>query len=150
MTAVAVALGVLIGALLSPSAVVAQAREDAGANTVDGAQDRQFVEALRREDPAGADRYVALRDARNQAAAEYQRVQVQYNATDAVLRPVFLPRVRTAERAYAEASLALLDFFEARDRRALALYQEQIGRINEVLAERTRGRAELEKMLRGR
>jgi hypothetical protein len=43
----------------------------------------------------------------------------------------------------------LLDFFEARDRQALASYQEEISRINGRLEGRKRTRAEIEKLLGG-
>ena len=119
----------------------------------DGAADereRAFVEGLRREDPAEADRYVALRDARDQAVDEIQKAQQRYAAAGPELRSLFAQQLRDAQRQYAQRSLALLDFLDARERRALARYQEEIGRINQILEERGRSRAELEKMLRGR
>lgn len=131
--------------LASPPAAVAQARGDAGA----AERERAFVEALRREDPAVAERFVALRDAREQAMAELQRAEARYNVAGAELRPVFLRPLRQARRTYAERSLALLDFFDARDRQALASYQEEISRINGRLEERKRTRAELEKLVGG-
>jgi len=111
-------------------------------------RERAFVEGLRREDPAEADRYVALRDARNQAVDEVQKAQQRYAAAGPELRSLFAQQFRDAQHQYAQRSLALLDFLDARERRALARYQEEIGRINRLLEERGRSRAELEKMLR--
>lgn len=111
-------------------------------------REQAFVEALRREDPDGAERYVALREARAQAIAELQRVQARYGAAGPELRPLFVRQLRTAQREYAEKSLALLDFLDARDRRALIRYQDEISRISRLLEEHSRARAELEKMLR--
>ena len=133
------------GVALAAPAVLAQAP---GAGAADE-RERAFVEGLRREDAAEADRYVALRDARNQAVAEIQKVQQRYAAAGPELRSLFAQQLRDAQRQYAQRSLALLDFLDARERRALARYQEEIGRINRVLEERARSRAELEQMLRG-
>jgi len=109
--------------------------------------ERAFVEGLRREDPGEADRYVALRDARNQAIAEIQKVQARYSAAGPELRPVFVQQLRDAQRHYATSALALLDFIDGRERRAVVRYQEEISRINRTLEERARSRAELEKLL---
>jgi hypothetical protein len=115
----------------------------------DGAdRERAFVESLGRADPAAAETYVALRDARQKAMDELQRVEARYRAAGRELRPVFLPELREARRAYAERSLALLDFLDARDRQALASYQEAIGRITAILEEHRQTRAQLEKLLR--
>lgn len=111
-------------------------------------RERTFIEGLRREDPAEADRYVALRDARHQAVDEVQKAQQRYAVAGPELRSLFAQQLRDAQRQYAQRSLALLDFLDARERRALARYQEEIGRINRILEERGRSRAELEKMLR--
>ena len=111
-------------------------------------RERAFVEGLRREDPGEADRYVALRDARNQAIAEIQKVQARYSAAGPELRPVFVQQLRDAQRHYATSALALLDFLDGRERRVIARYQEEISRINRTLEERARSRAELEKLLR--
>jgi hypothetical protein len=133
----------LLAALLAaaPAAVAQPARSDDD-------RERAFVEGLRRDDPAAAERYVALRDAREQAVAELKRAEAQYGAGGRELRPVFLPQVRQARRKYAESSLALLDFLDARDRQAIASYREAIDRLNRILEEHTRTRAELEKLLK--
>ena len=52
-----------------------------------------------------------------------------------------------AQRQYAKTSIALLDFLDARDRCFLARYQEETGRITNVLEEHARVRTELEKQL---
>jgi hypothetical protein len=117
--------------------------------TADDERDRAFVEGLRREDPADAARYTELRDARRTAVAELQKVQSRYGAAGPELRPVMLPQLKDAQRRYAETSLAVLDFLDARDRRALTRYEEEIGRIKALLEEHTRTRADLEKLRRG-
>ena len=110
-------------------------------------RERGFVEALRREDPAEADRYVALSEGRAQAIAELRRVEGQYNAAGPELRSAFAASLRGAQRKYAETSLALLDFFDFRERRAVARYQEEIQRIQKIIEDRQRTRAELQKLL---
>ena len=110
-------------------------------------RERQFVEALRREDPAEADRFVALNDARSQAITELRRAEAQYNAAGPELRSAFTAPLRRAQQKYAEASLALLDFFDARERRAIARYQEEIQRVQKAIEDRQRTRADLQKLL---
>jgi hypothetical protein len=129
------------------SGVVAGGLPQGSASDADDERERAFVEALRREDPSDAERYVALRDARRQAVAELQRVQARYSAAGE-LRSLVLHQLQDAQRQYAKSSLAFLDFLETRDRRALARYQEEISRISRLLEEHTRARAELEKQLR--
>jgi hypothetical protein len=129
-------------ALAAPPAAAAQIRSPDEAE-----RERAFVEALRREDAAEADRYVALSDARARAIAELRRVEAQYNGAGPELRSVFVAPLRSAQRTYAEASLALLDFFDTRERRALTRYQEEIQRINTLIEDRQRTRAELQKLL---
>ena len=111
------------------------------------ARERAFVEALRREDAATADRYVELRDARARAIADLRRARDRFNALPPALRGGLVGDMRQAERAYAERSLALLDFLDARDRGAIARYEEEIGRVRRHLEERAATRAELEKLL---
>ena len=115
---------------------------------LDERRERGFVEGLRREDPASAERYVALRDARRQAMAALQKAQSQYAAAGPELRPLVIRQLQDAQRQYAKTSIALLDFLDARDRRFLARYQEEIGRITRLLEEHAKMRAELEKQLR--
>jgi hypothetical protein len=110
--------------------------------------EQRFIEGLRREDPAAADRYVALRDARSQAMADLQRAEAQYQAGGVELRPLLIPRVRDARKTYAETSLALLEFLDARYRRVLAAHDEEARRIKGLLDEHQRMRSELEKLLR--
>ena len=57
-------------------------------------------------------------------------------------------QLRDAQLQYAKSSLAFLDFLDARDRRTLARYQDEIGRITKVLEDNARVRAELERQLR--
>ena len=150
----AIRAGVAIIAVLSASASAgfAQERNPAAQDrnpTADEERDRAFIEALRREDPDTAARYTELREARRTAIAELQKVQTRYAAAGPELRPMLLPQLKDAQRRYAGTSLAVLDFLDARDRRALARYEEEIGRIKALLDEHTRARADLEKMRRG-
>jgi hypothetical protein len=139
--------GVALLAVLATSTLegFSQERDQAA----DDERDRAFIEALRREDPAEAARYTELREARRAAIAEIQKVQTRYAAAGPELRPVMLPQLKDAQRRYAETSLAVLDFLDARDRRALARYEEEIGRIKALLEEHTRTRVDLEKLRRG-
>jgi hypothetical protein len=135
--------GLLITVMLagsSPAAAQPRAADD-----VD--RERATIEALRREDPAEADRYVALSTARTQAIAELRRAEIQYNAAGPELRSAFTTPLRRARQKYAEASLAILDFFDARERRAIARYQEEIEKIRQLLEDRQRTRAEFQKLL---
>ena len=113
----------------------------------DTQSEQTFVEMLRREDAASAERYVALRDARAQALADLRKAETQYNNAGAELRAIFVRGLRDARRKYAQTSLALLDFFEARDRGLLERYQEEISRLKALVEERQKTRAELEKLL---
>ncbi len=133
----------LLLALAGPAAAQAP---DPGAEE---ARERAYVDGLRREDPASADRYVALRDARAASLAELRRARERFNALPPSLRPGLVGEMRQAERAYAERSLALLDFIDARDRGTLARYEEESARLRRLLDDRAPIRAELEKMLRG-
>ena len=92
---------------------------------------------------------MTLRDARAKAIAELERAQQRYAAVGPELRAVALPQLRQAQRSYAESTLAVLDFLDARDRRLLSTYQEQTNRINKALEERARTRDDLQRMLRG-
>ena len=141
-------LTILVGATLVAGMSVAVPDGLAQAGDADDERERVFVEVLRHEDPSSAERYVALRDARGQAITDLQRVQAQYTAAGPELRPVFLRQLKDAQRQYAKSSLALLDFLDARDRRALARYQEEIGRINRLLEQHAQRRAEFERILR--
>ncbi len=132
-------------ATLLAGLLAAAAAPRAGA---EGDADRTFVESLRRDDPTAAETYLRLRDARQQAMAEARRAEERYQAAGPELRPVFLPELRKARRAYVERSIALLDFLEARDRAALAAHQEAVRRINAVLEEHKAMRAQLERLLK--
>lgn len=124
----------------APGAAIAQARP------AHESREHAFIEALRREDPATADRYVALREARVQAIADLRRVEAQINAAGPELRSAFIQPLVQARKKYAEASLALLDFYEERDLVTIRRYQEEIDKINAMAEERQRNRAELEKL----
>jgi hypothetical protein len=132
----------LLSICVSPPIAHAQAP-----NPLETERERQFVEALRREDPAEADRFVTLNDARTQAVNELRRAEAQYNAAGPELRSAFSASLRRAQHKYAEASLALLDFFDARERRAVTRYQEEIQRVQKAIEDRQRTRAELQKLL---
>ena len=136
-------LALLLLALAGPAAAQAP---DPGAEET---RERAYVDGLRREDPASADRYVALRDARAAAMTDLRRARERFNAMPPGLRPGLVGEMRQAERTYAERSLALLDFIDARDRGTLARYEEESARLRRLLDERAPIRAELEKLLRG-
>ena len=138
---VGAALLAILWLSLSPGG--AQAPRTAG----DDEGERKFVETLQRQDPSSAEQYMALRDARGKAITELQRAEAQYREAGAELRPISLPLLRQAQRRYAESSLALLDFLDARNRQALADYREEIDRINRILKEHEGMRAELRKLL---
>jgi hypothetical protein len=135
--------------MLGVMAMTPEARAQPRPESGDDQSDARFVEVLRREDPASAERYTVLRDARSQAIAELQKAQAQYNSASPELKVVFISQLKQARRKYAETSLALLDFLEARDRRMVATYEKEIARINGLLDERKRTRDELEQLLRG-
>ena len=111
--------------------------------------DAGFVEMLRREDPALAERFVALREAPTAAAADLQQAMKRYGAGGPELRAVFLPQLQQARRRYGEAGLALLDFLDARDRAVIARLEGDIARVRRVIEERARERPELERFRRG-
>lgn len=142
---VLIVVATLVWAVLASSRL---AIAQAGRELPDDQREQAFVEALRREDPADSERYVKLRDARGHAQRELQRVEAQYRAAGVELRPVFLGQLTQAQRTYAASSLALLDFLDDRDRRAIVKYREEIDRIDAVLEQHRNVRAELEKLLR--
>ena len=113
------------------------------------AEDAAFIEYLRRQDPAAAERFVELRDARNAAFAELQRASERYGAGGPALRSVSLPALQQARHRYAEASLAVLDFLDARDRGLIARLEADAARVRRSLEVRAKDRADLERMLRG-
>jgi hypothetical protein len=141
----ALALAVVTLLALAPAAAPAQ---PPGVSAPGAEREQAYVDALRREDPQAAERYVALRDAQNLAIAELDRAQRRYNAGGPALRPVALPQVRQARRKYAETTLALLDFLDARDRDSIAALHERIEQLNRVRQERSQSRAEMEQLLR--
>jgi hypothetical protein len=111
--------------------------------------DAAYVDSLRRQDPELAARFVALRDAQQAAIAALTRAQDRYNAGGPALRPVSLPELKQARRRYAETSLAVLDFLDARDREAIARLEANLERVKRTLEGRRGARPELEQMLRG-
>src|SRR5688572_24903697 len=87
----------LLAVVCTSSIVAAQTR-----TSEETERERATVEALRREDPAEAERYVALSDARTQAIADLRRVEIQYNAAGPELRSAFVAPLRRAQSKYAE------------------------------------------------
>lgn len=132
----------LVAILTSP--LVAAAQPDKGDST---ARERAFIEALRREDPVSADRFIALRDAQQQALAELQSTESRANAVPPVLRPSFLPQLKQARQKYVESELKILDFLDERDRAIVARLEEEIGRFKRELEKRQKSRDELKKLL---
>jgi hypothetical protein len=110
-------------------------------------REHAYVDMLRREDAAAADRYVALRDARAQALADLRKAEAQYNGAGPGLQAIFLRSVREARKKYAETSLALLEFFDVRDRALINRYEDEVRKIRGLLDERGRTRGEIEKLL---
>ncbi len=132
----------LLAILTSP--LVAAGQPDKGDSA---AREKAFVEALRREDPASADRFIALRDAQQKALAELQSTESRANAVPPVLRPSFLPQLKQARQKYVESELKILDFLDERDRAIVARLEEEIGRFKRELEKRQKSRDELKKLL---
>jgi len=120
------------------------AAKDRGAD-----QDAGFIEYLRRQDPAAAERFITLRNAREAALAEMQQATERYGAGGPALRPVSLPALQQARKRYAEASLALLDFLDERDRAVIAKLEADVERVKHSLENRAHDRVQLERMRRG-
>ena len=134
--------GMLLSILASPSGAAAQ--QDRGAAA---AREQAFIENLRREDPASADRYIALRKTQEQAIAELRRREGQVNAMPPELRGPMLPQLKQARRTYVDSQLKIFDFLDERDRRMIARLQEDIAQFNLSLEDRRRAREELKKLL---
>jgi len=133
---------IVLAILASPSAAIAQ--QDRGA---DAAREQTFIDNLRREDPASADRFIALRKAQEQAVAELRRREGQVNAMPPELRGSMLSQLKQAQRNYVDAQVKILDFLDERDRRLIARLQEDIVQVNRSLEDRRRARDELKKLL---
>jgi hypothetical protein len=133
---------VLLAILASPSVALAQPVRDDGVE-----RERAFIEGLRNEDPASADRFIALRDAQRQAMAELRRREGQVNAMPPDLRPSLLPQLKQAQRKYVDSQVKILDFLDERDRRGIARLQEDIAQVKRALEERQRSREDLKKLL---
>ena len=125
-------------------ALAQPAAKDRGAD-----QDASFIEYLRRQDPAAAERFITLRNAREAALAEMQQAAERYGAGGPALRPVSLPALQQARKRYAEASLALLDFLDERDRAVIARLEADVERVKQSLENRAHDRVQLERMRRG-
>jgi hypothetical protein len=138
----AVLCALLLALLASPDVLSAQADKGDGA-----ARERAFIETLRRENPASADRFIALRDAAQQALAELRRREARANAMPTGLRGPLLPGLKQAERNYVDAQFKILDFLDERDRRIIANLQEEAAQFKRALEERQRSREELKKLL---
>ena len=132
----------LLALLASPPSAAAQ--QDRGA---EAAREQAFIENLRREDPASADRFIALREAQQKAIAELRRKEGQVNAMPPELRGSMLPQLKQAQRNYVDSQLKILDFLDDRDRRLIARLQEDIVQLNRALEDRRRSREELRKLL---
>jgi len=132
----------LLAILASPGVALAQPVRDDGAE-----RERAFIEGLRSEDPASAERFIALRDAQRQAMAELRRKEGQTNAMPPDLRASLLPQLKQAQRKYLDSQIKILDFLDERDRRGIARLQDEIGQIKRALEERQRSREDLKKLL---
>jgi hypothetical protein len=138
----AVLCALLLTILASPDVLSAQADKGDAA-----ARERAFIETLRRENPASAERFIALRDASEQALAELRRRESQVNAMPTELRGPLLPPLKEARRKYVDSQFKILDFLDERDRGIIAHLQEDIAQFKRALDERQRSREELKKLL---
>jgi len=127
---------------LSTAAPAQQGRDD------QAERERAFVEALRAEDPASAEKFIALNEARQQAVAELQKTEARANAMPPEIRITLLPQLKQARKKYAESQIKMLDFLDERDRRLITRLQEEIARFNHQLDERQKSREEMNKLLR--
>jgi hypothetical protein len=125
-----------------PTAVAAQGRDDRAA------REQAFIEVLRREDPASAEKFIALRDAQQQAVAELQKAEGRANALPPALRPSALPQLKQARRKYAESQLKILDFLDERDQKVMARLQEELGQFKRSVDDRRKARDELQQLLK--
>jgi hypothetical protein len=132
----------LLAILASPDVLSAQADKGDGA-----ARERAFIETLRRENPASADRFIALREAAQQSLAELRRREAQANAMPTGLRGSLLPQLKQAQRNYVDAQFKILDFLDERDQRIIASLHEDLAQLKHALEERQRSREELKKLL---
>jgi hypothetical protein len=133
----------LLAVSVLPTAAAAQpSRADQTAN------EQAFIEVLRREDPASAEKFITLRDGQKEAFAELQKSEGRANAMPPELRASFIPQLKQARRKYAESQFKVLDFLDERDRKVIARLQEDIGRFNRELDERRKAREDLNKLLR--
>ena len=140
-------LHVIAAALLLSTAAAAFAQPATTPHAAD--EDAAFIDYLRRQDPASAERFIELRDARAAAQADMQRASERYAAGGPALKPVALPALQQARRRYAETSLALLDFLDTRDRGLIARLESDLERVKRSIEARAKDRPPLERMLRG-
>lgn len=138
----AILCAILLASLVSPCLAAAQQNRGDGA-----AREQEFIEALRREDPASAERFIALRDAEHQALAELRRKEDQVNAMPPGLRGSLFLQLKQAQRTYVGSQLKILDFLDERDRRNIVRLEEDIARLTRALEDRRRSREELKKLL---
>lgn len=133
-------------ALLSVFALAAAAAAQQGRDD-QAAREQAFVEALRREDAASAESFIALRDARKKAVAELQETEARAMSLPPALRPSALPQLKQARRKYVESQLKIFDFLDERDRKLMARLQDDMGRLSRELEERQKARDDLKKLL---
>jgi hypothetical protein len=136
----------LCAALLAVSSLPAAAAAQPGRDD-QAAREQAFIEVLRHEDPASAEKFIALRDAQQQALAELRNSEGRANALPPALRPSVLPQLKQARRKYAESQLKILDFLDERDRKVMARLQEELGQFKRALDDRRKARDELQQLL---
>lgn len=136
-------LWAMLLAILAPPCVAA-AQSDKGD---DATREIAFIEALRHEDPASADRFIALRDAQQKALADLRSTESRANAVPPALRSSFLPQLKQARQKYVDSQIKILDFLDERDRGIVARLQEEIDRFNRELEGRQKSRDELKRLL---
>jgi hypothetical protein len=133
----------LLALLALPDVLSAQAAQGDAA-----AREREFIETLRRENPASAERFMALRNASDQALAELRRREKEVNAMPTTeLRGPLLPPLKEAQRKYVDSQFKILDFLDERDRGIIKSLQEETAQFKHALDERQRSREELKKLL---
>ena len=142
MTSRSLLCAALLAIFALPTFAAAQQAKDDQA-----AREDAFIEMLRGEDPASAEKFTALRDAQRQALAELQKIESRANALGPSLRGSAVPQLKQARRKFAEAQLKILDFLDERDRKVMARLQDDLARFNRELDDRKKARDELQKLL---
>lgn len=125
-----------------PTTAAAQGRDD------EAAREQAFVEVLRREDPASAEKFIALRAAQRQAVDDLRKSESRANAMPPELRASFLPQLKQARKKFAETQLKVLDFLDERDQKVIARLAGDIEQFKRALEDRQKARDDLNKLFK--